>query len=111
MLWGSENFIWGNNYFKFQRRNIMSQYNENMQRVYDDLQREVEVLSTPCVPALEKLNASGNKMYIDEKGVLRAVPVGHAKSIAKYLENSGLVKSENTVAEGSVFCDTSASLV
>lgn len=89
----------------------MNQYNENMQRVYDDLQVSHETLNTPCVPALEKLKASGNEAYIDEKGILRVVPVGYGKSIAKYLENNGLVKSEEAVVEGSVFCDTSANLI
>jgi hypothetical protein len=88
----------------------MNQYNENMQRVYDDLQVSHETLNTPCVAALEKLNASGNNLYIGTDGKLYAVPVGHAKAIAKYLENNGLVKSE-AVVEGSVFCDASANLI
>lgn len=88
----------------------MIQYNENMQRVYDDLSAEKEILNTPCVSALEKLKESGNNVYIGEDGKLYAIPVGHAKSIAKYLENNGLVKSpEQEVAN--VFCDTSASLI
>ena len=89
----------------------MNQYNENMQRVYSDLQSEREILNTPCVSALEKLNASGNNVYIDEEGKLRAIPSGYAKSVAKYLENNGLVKCESEVATNSVFCDHSASLV
>lgn len=89
----------------------MNQYNENMQRVYDDLQSAKETLNTPCVSALEKLNASGNNVYIGDDGKLYAVPNGYAKSVAKYLENNGLVKDESTIATSSVFCDTSASLV
>ena len=88
----------------------MNQYNKNMQRVYDDLTSEKEILKTPCVSALEKLSASGNHVYIGDDGKLYAVPVGHAKSVAKYLENNGLVKTENEMA-GSVFCDTSANLI
>lgn len=88
----------------------MNQYNENMQRVYDDLTSEKEILNTPCVSALEKLNASGNHVYIGGDGKLYAVPVGYSRTIAKYLENNGLVKTENEM-NASVFCDTSANLV
>jgi len=88
----------------------MSQYNENMQKVYDDLQREQETLNTPCVSALETLKAAGNNLYIDTEGKLRSIPVGYSKSISKFLENNGLVQTTEAVQSG-VFCDTSASLI
>ena len=89
----------------------MNQYNENMQRVYDDLQTSHETLNTPCVSALEKLNASGNNLYIGTDGKLYAVPVGYGKTISKYLENNELVVKSEAVVESGVFCDTSANLI
>ena len=88
----------------------MNQYQNNIQKVYDALSEEHEFLDTPCVSALEKLNASGNKPYIGEDGKLYIYPAGYSKSIAKYLEANNLVKTA-CVEEGSVFCDTSANLI
>ena len=88
----------------------MNQYKNNIQRVYDALTEEHEFLDTPCVSALEKLNASGNRPYIGEDGKLYIYPENHAKSIAKYLEANELVETAS-LEEGSVLCDTSANLI
>lgn len=80
----------------------MENYLSNIEATYSSLSGEVnKVDATPVVPASVKLEEAGNKLYLDEKGVLRVQPVGYAKSIARYVENNGLVNT--AVSEATVF--------
>ena len=80
----------------------MENYLSNIEATYSSLSGDVnKVDATPVVPASVKLQESGNQLYLDEKGVLRVQPVGHAKTIARYIENNGLVNT--SVNEAHVF--------
>lgn len=82
-------------------------YRENMQKTYnsvfDNEKKIKEVEATPIVPASLLLKQAGNNLYIDENGVLRVQPIKYASSISRYLENNGLVNTNEQEQEANLF--------
>lgn len=90
----------------------MNQYNENIQKVVDNLVGDVRecIPPTALVPGVQKLQEAGNNLYIDESGVLRAVPVGYAESVLRFTKDLVAESTVDSYNEG-IIRDTSASLV